>query len=136
MIASHFRLLVADFPKTFSFYRDIVGLPTGYPPEAAGPYAEFELGGEKYLGLFDRALMLEAVGVPTEAKRSADDHALLCISVDDVDAEARRLQDLGVELAAPPADHEPWEMRTVYVRDPEGNLVEFYGPLSSAASPR
>src|SRR5581483_8885486 len=101
-----------------------------------GPYAEFELGGDKYLGLFDRTLMLEALGVATDSRRSSDDHALLCIAVGDVDAEARRLQDLGVELAAPPTDHEPWEMRTVHVRDPEGNVVEFYGPLSSAASPR
>ena len=130
MIASHFRLLVADFEKTFRFYREVVGLPTGYPPDAAGPYAEFELGGDKYLGLFDRALMLEAVGRPADSQRAPDDHAVLCISVEDVDEEARRLQGLGVELAAPPADHEPWEMRTVYVRDPEGNLVEFYGPLS------
>jgi catechol 2,3-dioxygenase-like lactoylglutathione lyase family enzyme len=132
VIASHFRLLVGDFPATFRFYRDIVGLPTTYPPESAGPYAEFELGGEKYLGLFDRGLMLDAVGRPAELERTQDVHALLCISVPDVDAEAERLRALGVELAAPPADHEPWGMRTVYVRDPEGNLVEFYGPLSSA----
>jgi lactoylglutathione lyase len=60
---------------------------------------------------------------------------VLCISVEDVDAEARRLQGLGVELAAAPADHEPWGMRTVYVRDPEGNLVELYGALSTAVTP-
>jgi predicted enzyme related to lactoylglutathione lyase len=129
VIASHFRLLVRDFGATFRFYREVVGLATTYPPDAAGPYAEFELGGDKYLGLFDRALMLEAVGRPADSERSADDHALLCISVEDVDGEARRLQALGVELEAPPADHEPWGMRTVYVRDPEGNLVELYGPL-------
>ncbi|HJU36428.1 MAG TPA: VOC family protein [Gaiellaceae bacterium] len=132
MIASHFRLLVADFAGTFRFYREVVGLPTTYPPDASGPYAEFELGGEKYLGLFDRALMLEAVGRPADSPRAPDDHAMLCISVDDVDGEARRLQGLGVELAAPPADHEPWGMRTVHVRDPEGNLVELYGPLSGS----
>jgi len=132
MIASHFRFLVADFTATFRFYREIVGLPTTYPPDASGPYAEFELGGEKYLGLFDRAQMLEAVGRPIEAEREPDDHALLCISVEDVDEEARRLQGLGIELVAAPADHEPWGMRTVYVRDPEGNLVEFYGPLSTS----
>jgi catechol 2,3-dioxygenase-like lactoylglutathione lyase family enzyme len=50
---------------------------------------------------------------------------VLCISVEDVDGEARRLQGLGVELEEPPADHEPWGMRTTYVRDPDGNLVEF-----------
>ncbi len=133
MVASHFRLLVGSFEQTFRFYREVVGLPTTYPPDAAGPYAEFELGGEKYLGLFDRSLMLEAVGRPAGSERSADDHAMLCVSVEDVDAEARRLEGLGVELAAPPADHELWGMRTVYVRDPEGNLVEFYGPLSTAA---
>lgn len=132
MIATHFRLLVADFPATFRFYREIVGLPTTYPPGSTGPYAEFELGGEKYLGLFDRGLMLEAVGRPAQLGRTPDDHALLCIAVPDVDAEARRLEALGVALEGPPADHEPWEMRTVYARDPDGNLVEFYGPLSTA----
>jgi len=133
VIASHFRLLVADFERTFRFYREVVGLPTTYPLDAAGPYAEFELGGEKYLGLFDRGPMLEAVGRPADTRRTSDDHAMLCVSVEDVDDEARRLQSLGVELEEPPADHEPWGMRTVYVRDPEGNLVEFYGPLSTAA---
>jgi predicted enzyme related to lactoylglutathione lyase len=131
VIASHFRLLVADFPATFRFYREVVGLPTTYPADAAGPYAEFALGGDKYLGLFDRSLMLEAVGQPADLPRSGDVQAMLCISVDGVDAEAGRLQELGVELVVPPADHEPWGMRTVYVRDPEGNLVEFYGPLSA-----
>lgn len=59
---------------------------------------------------------------------------MLCISVEDADDEARGLQGLGVELVAPPADHEPWSMRTVYVRDPEGNLVEFHGPLGAGAA--
>jgi catechol 2,3-dioxygenase-like lactoylglutathione lyase family enzyme len=136
LIASHFRLLVRDFEGTFRFYREVVGLPTTYQPDSAGPYAEFELGGDKYLGLFDRALMLEAIGHPTDSERTSDDHALLCISVEDVDHEAQRLQALGIELEAPPIDHELWEMRTFYVRDPEGNLVEFYGPLRTVATQR
>lgn len=133
MNVSHFRLLVQDFQATFRFYRDIVGLPTTYPADASGPYAEFDLGGDKYLGLFDRGMMLDAVGRPTDSERSVDDHVLLCISVEDVDGEAVRLQALGIKLEVPPADHDPWEMRTVYVRDPEGNLVEFYGPLTRIA---
>lgn len=131
MGVSHFRLLVTHFEATFRFYREVVNLPTTYPPDAKGPYAEFELGGEKYLALFDRGLMLDAVGRPNDSDRSVDDHAVLCVSVEDVDREALRLQTLGVELVALPLDHEPWEMRTVYVRDPESNLVEFYGPLST-----
>jgi predicted enzyme related to lactoylglutathione lyase len=46
MVASHFRLLVANFGRTFRFYREVVGLPTTYAPDTAGPYAEFELGGD------------------------------------------------------------------------------------------
>jgi predicted enzyme related to lactoylglutathione lyase len=133
MIASHFRLLTDNFAETFRFYNEVVGLPTGYPPDSAGPYAEFELGGDKYLGLFDRELMLEALGLTTGGDRSPNNETLLCVSVDDVDAHARHLQEIGVELVAPPADHEPWGMRTVYIRDPEGNLIEFYGPLSTAS---
>jgi len=128
MIASHFRLLVSNFPETFRFYREVIGLPTEYRPESAGPYAEFQLGGDRYLGLFDRTLMLDALGIHA-SERSLDVHSFLCICVDDVDAEAERLEGLGVELAAPPTDHEPWGMRTVHVRDPEGNIVEFYGAL-------
>lgn len=130
MNATHFRLLVRDFPATFRFYRDVVGLSTTYPLDAAGPYAEFELGGDKYLGLFDRGLMLEAIGRPPDVARAPDDHSVLCVEVDDVDAAAQRLRALGMELEAEPQDHQAWEMRTVYVRDPEGNLVEFYGPLA------
>jgi catechol 2,3-dioxygenase-like lactoylglutathione lyase family enzyme len=135
-MVSHFRLLVSDFEATFRFYREVVDLPTTYTADAKGPYAEFELGGDMYLALFDRALMLDAVGRPSDAERTVDDHAVLCVSVEDVDREAMRLQTLGVALEAPPADHEPWEMRTVYVRDPEGNLVEFYGPLSTVDNQR
>ena len=135
VIMSHFRLLVANFAHTFRFYREVVGLPTTYPPDAAGPYAEFALGGDRYLGLFDRAQQLEALGQPTDSTRASDDHAVLCIAVEDVDDEVRRLRGLGIELVAPPLDHEPWGMRTAYVRDPEGNLVEFYGPLSGVAAP-
>ena len=48
MVVSHFRLLVSDFAATFRFYREVVGLPATYAEDAAGPCAEFELGGEKY----------------------------------------------------------------------------------------
>jgi lactoylglutathione lyase len=129
MNASHFRLLVSNFTETFRFYRETIGLPTEYRPESAGPYAEFQLGGDRYLGLFDRALMLEALGLPADGAEPPNNAAFLCIGVDDVDAEGARLEGLGVEIVAQPTDHEPWGMRTVHVRDPEGNLIEFYGPL-------
>jgi uncharacterized glyoxalase superfamily protein PhnB len=42
---------------------------------------------------------------------------------DEVDKEYKRLVDLGVESVFPQTTM-PWEKRTCYVADPEGNLLE------------
>lgn len=44
--------------------------------------------------------------------------------VDDVDAEAERMDALGVEILSRPLDR-PWGHRTLYVLDPDGHVVEF-----------
>jgi catechol 2,3-dioxygenase-like lactoylglutathione lyase family enzyme len=130
MNCSHVRLMVDDFNTCFRFYLEKLGLPTRYPPGSSGPYAEFALGGDKYLGLFDRRLMQEALDASsTRALGPSDDRIALCFEVADVDVEAARLAGLGVEISVPPRDHVPWGMRTTYVRDPAGNLIELYSGL-------
>jgi hypothetical protein len=89
VIASHFRLLVGSFGDVPVLSRRRRAADE-LPADAGGPYAEFELGGDKYLGLFDRGSTLEAVGRRADSERTS-----------------RRLGDLGVELEEPPADHEP-----------------------------
>ena len=132
MNCSHVRLMVERFNECFLFYRDKLGLPTTYPADASGPYAEFALGGDKYLGLFKRELMQEALDAPgVGLPQRSDDRVALCFEVADVDVEAERLRGLGVRVVIEPRNHEPWGMRTTYVRDPAGNLVEFYSALKS-----
>ena len=130
MKCTHIRLMVDEFNLCFRFYLEKIGLPTTYPPDASGPYAEFALGGDKYLGLFEHGLMRDALDAPGSAMReSSNDRVALCFEVADVDVEAKRLASLGVEIAVAPRDHEPWGMRTTYVRDPARNLIEFYSAL-------
>jgi catechol 2,3-dioxygenase-like lactoylglutathione lyase family enzyme len=134
MNCTHVRLMVDGFNTCFRFYLEKIGLPTTYPPDASGPYAEFALGGDKYLGLFERALMQDALDAPAAAAREgSSDRVALCFEVADVDVEAKRLASLGVEIAVAPRDHEPWGMRTTYVRDPAGNLIELYSGLKGQA---
>ena len=134
MNCTHIRLMVDGFNTCFRFYLDTIGLPTTYPPEASGPYAEFALGGDKYLGLFERGLMQDALDAPAAAARErSSDRVALCFEVADVDVEAKRLAALGVEIVVAPRDHEPWGMRTTYVRDPAGNLIELYSGLKGQA---
>lgn len=49
--------------------------------------------------------------------------------VNDVDAEYERLKGLGVALVKPPANY-PWGNRSVWFRDPDGNIMDFYARLA------
>jgi catechol 2,3-dioxygenase-like lactoylglutathione lyase family enzyme len=44
--------------------------------------------------------------------------------VDDVDAEYARLVAMGVDIVKPPTT-QPWGWRSVWFRDPDGNIVNF-----------
>lgn len=45
--------------------------------------------------------------------------------VEDVDAQFERLKALGVTFVKLPASY-PWGTRSVWFRDPDGNIVNFY----------
>jgi catechol 2,3-dioxygenase-like lactoylglutathione lyase family enzyme len=57
---THVRLLVADFPACFRFYRDVLGLEVGWGDENDG-YADFKTG-QTTIALFGRQEMAEAIG--------------------------------------------------------------------------
>ena len=133
MAVTHFRLLVDKFVDVFEFYRETIGLPTTYKPGSSGPYAEFELGGDRYLGLFDRSIQFEAIGRTKPAPVEPDDRLIICVEVPDADVEEQRLRGLGLDIVAPATNHPEWGLRTTYVRDPEGNLVEFYSAVKESS---
>jgi catechol 2,3-dioxygenase-like lactoylglutathione lyase family enzyme len=55
---------------------------------------------------------------------------ILEFRVADVDREYARLKSL-VEVWVKPPTTQPWGTRSVYFRDPDGNLVDFYTPAKS-----
>ncbi|HVL33232.1 MAG TPA: VOC family protein [Actinomycetota bacterium] len=134
MDLTHVRLLVEDFAECFRFYRDVMGLEPSVPDEH-GPYAEFKLGGDRYLALFDRALMAEAVGTTgLPAWADVQDRGMLIFEVADPDAEAERLRGQGIPITAEPENRPLWGLRTVHLRDPDGNLIELYRRLTKEES--
>lgn len=108
-------LYVDDLDATTSFYRDAIGLTHKLTDHG---YAEFSTGHTK-LGLLERSRASEMLG--REAPSGPGGEVLFLVS--DVDAEAERLRDAGVEILAGPADR-PWGHRTLHVADPEGHVVE------------
>jgi catechol 2,3-dioxygenase-like lactoylglutathione lyase family enzyme len=128
---THVRLLVADYPACFRFYRDVMGLEVVWGDED-GRYADFRAG-EAMVALYNRRLMAEAVGTadrPPDA--DAQDRAALIFEVEDVDAAAEQLGARGVEFVTEPEDRPDWGIRAAHFRDPDGNLIEINRDLPPA----
>ncbi len=53
--------------------------------------------------------------------------AVLSFDVADVDFLVDKLQDLGAQIVKPPQTH-PWGLRSVWIRDPEGNILSLRCP--------
>lgn len=127
----HPRLLVVKFAECFLFYRDVIGLKVTWGHENDN-YASFanQEEPEVVLALFTRQAMAETVGadhLPTDTQ--AQDRVALVFEVDDVDVEADRIQARGIQLVAGPKDFQGWGIRSAYLRDPDGNLLELYADL-------
>jgi uncharacterized glyoxalase superfamily protein PhnB len=67
---------------------------------------------------------------PDSAFPASNRSVILEFMVDDVDAEYERLQEVAVEWVKPPTT-QPWGNRSIYFRDLDGNLVNFYMQVNS-----
>jgi lactoylglutathione lyase len=124
------RLLVADFRASFRFYRDVLGFTPTWGDEN-DVYADFETGGAT-LALFRRDLMAQAVGTTDKpASAESQDMVAFVFSVENVDAAYAELQGKGVVFLTEPQDRAAWGIRTAHFRDPDGNLLEIYSPVTA-----
>ena len=124
------RLLVADFRASFLFYRDLLGFTPTFGDEN-DVYADFDTGGVT-LALFRRDLMAHVVGAAEKpAEVESQDKVAFIFSVEDVDAIYRQLQATGVTFVTAPQDRADWGIRTAHFRDPDGNLLEIFSPLTT-----
>jgi uncharacterized glyoxalase superfamily protein PhnB len=68
--------------------------------------------------------------VTGSAEPSKNRSIILEFKVGNVDQEYQRLQNLVKTWVKPPST-QPWGARSIYFRDPEGNLVDFYTPVKA-----
>jgi catechol 2,3-dioxygenase-like lactoylglutathione lyase family enzyme len=124
------RLVVQDFGACFRFYRDVLGLKPQVDDDA-GPYGKLSLPeGGAAIALQAREHL--AQDAPWLRGPGTGDRALIVLKVDDLDAVGAQLHSRGARWETEPQTQ--WErLRVAYLRDPEGNLVEFQQWLAPRA---
>lgn len=120
-------LRVDDLDAMTEFYQTIIGLELMSRSEQMVFFriAEGFAGHTQVLALFDRRPRSDASDSdynPPEAAKSTVDHLAFSIASQDFESELHRLRDLGFDVRL--AYHEWVQWRSLYISDPEGNLVE------------
>lgn len=122
------RLLVNDFKKSSSFYKDLLGLSISWYEEEM-EYALFN-NGETKIELLSRKAMAEVVGEEKKILEvESQSKFLLQFEVEDVDKTYNRLRENGIEFITKPHDRKEWRSRIAHFRDPDRNLIEIYKML-------
>ena len=113
-------LYAADVPAVTGFYRDVLGLSVvGEPSELA---AAFRLADGGVLLIFDPGRSSEpGRPVPSHGASGAG-HVAFSVEPGNLDKVTAELRQLGVAIE----QEVSWDAggRSIYVRDPAGNLVE------------
>jgi catechol 2,3-dioxygenase-like lactoylglutathione lyase family enzyme len=112
LITSNVRQLVA-------FYEPVLGLRARWSGE---DYAELPTG-VGVLAIFSFPTQQKYIPNVTEPGKNRS--VILEFRVADVDGEYARLQPLVKTWVKPPST-QPWGTRSIYFRDPDGNLVDFF----------
>ena len=124
------RIITADIKRLARFYEQITGIAVRMYTEDFGALetatCTLAIGSTRTLQLFGG-----------DVARPADNHtAIIEFLVKDVDAEYRKLAEvIGNSVVQEPTTM-PWGNRSLLFRDPDGNLVNFFTPVSAEAIKR
>ena len=120
------RMITDDLEHAVRFYEQVTGVAgVRYTPVFAElnlPSCTLAIGHTQTTQLFG-----------TDSVRPADNHTVIIeFKVDDVDREYERLQSIVDEWVQHPTTM-PWGNRSILFRDPDGNLVNLFTPVTEAA---
>ena len=127
------HLTVSDLPRSVAFYRDIVGLPLALEiPERGAAFFWIAAPGEGLLGLWSMG----------SAPMGLVLHLAFRASLEDVTGACDRLRSLGVtplsffaEETTEPSVIGWMPAAAVYLRDPDGHLLEYLAMLDEQPHP-
>ena len=116
-------LITQDVPRLHNFYQDVLQVQA----EGDANFVAFEPVGVP-LTLFHKESMEQMA--PGSMQGAGIGNAVLEFEVEDVDEEYARLLELNIPIVKPPTT-QPWGLRSVWFRDPDGNIVNFFAAVKS-----
>lgn len=120
------RIITADVQRLASFYEIVTGVSAVWGNELFAeiptPVGTLAIGSDKTVPLFGQG----------SAEPAANRSAIIEFIVDDVDAEYGRLAGQLDDVVTEPTTM-PWGNRALMFRDPDGNLVNLFTPVTDAA---
>lgn len=114
-------LITANIKELAAFYKSVLQIEPRWSGE---DYVEFRTG-VGVLAIF--SAQAQERYIPGSAVAANNKGIVLEFRVANVDQEYRRLKSLVKTWVKPPTT-QPWGTRSVYFRDPDGNLIDFYAP--------
>ncbi|WP_406168361.1 VOC family protein [Streptomyces canus] len=120
------RIITGDVARLVEFYERATGAQATWTNE---DFAELKTAGATLAIGSTRTVPLFAPG----SARPADNHSVITeFLVDDVDSVYNNLTGFVTDFVTKPTTM-PWGNRSLLFRDPDGNLVNFFTPVTPAA---
>ncbi len=122
------RIITAEVKKLVEFYEHVTGISaiqfTDDFAELQGENATLAIGSTNTLQFF---------GGEEVAKAAQNRNAIIEFIVKDVEADYSRLADFLQPYLVQKLTTMPWGNKSLLFRDPDGNLVNFFTPISPDA---
>jgi catechol 2,3-dioxygenase-like lactoylglutathione lyase family enzyme len=120
------RIITDDAARMAEFYERVTGMPAHWSTpdfaEIRTAVGTLAIGSTRTVSLFGEG-----------SARPADNHtAIIEFLVADVDAEYSRLRGFPIAFVNEPTTM-PWGNRSLLLRDPDGNLVNLFTPVTPEA---
>ncbi|GAA1691851.1 VOC family protein [Nonomuraea maheshkhaliensis] len=120
------RIITADVARLVGFYEAATGVEASWAnddfAELRTASATLAIGGTRTVPLF----------APGSAEPGANRSVIVEFLVDDVDSVYKKLTGLVRDFVNEPTTM-PWGNRALLFRDPDGNLVNFFTPVTPEA---
>jgi uncharacterized glyoxalase superfamily protein PhnB len=120
------RVITGDITRLVDFYERATGLKATWSTEDFAELtttsATLAIGSTRTVPIF----------APDSARPAANSSVILEFLVDDVDSVYKNLADVVTDFVNEPTTM-PWGNRSLLFRDPDGNLVNFFTPVTPAA---